>query len=229
MNLKPNPAAQKLHQETQRLKALLIAAEAALPEAEAAALEAPPDAQTIGAYDLESARLSDLAGSTVGAQAALERRKADDTNALQSWRGRIDGAKSRAEEAQARVAFYRRSLADARRLELAALSAAAEPMVESSAQAYADAVQAMRAAAVELSAVRAVAHAAYRQRMNDQIGHGDLGAFEAREVRLPIATLGVLGSDGTTNRAATAPDVIHINGNPSALVETIVNTLKGLA
>ncbi|ACB34449.1 serine/threonine protein kinase [Leptothrix cholodnii SP-6] len=229
MNIAPNPAAVALHTETQAIKARLAASEQSLQAAHAAAAEPKPDVQAIGPGELETARLSDLAGLTVGRKDALLAQKTADAAALTAHAARIASAKSDVATHDAAVRFHAAGLAEVRKLELAALSAAAEPMVATTAQAYANAVQAMRAAAVELSAVRAVAHAAYRQRMNDQIGHGDLGAFDAREVRLPIATLGVLGSDGTTNRAATAPDVVHINGNPSALVETIVNTLKGLA
>lgn len=227
------PAVRKLADEIKRIHGELDAADAALQAAREAAAVPRPAAQKIGPGELETARLSDLAGLTSGRVAELEATKAAEARALAEWKGANAVALAEIERQEAAVQFHTEALKEARRLEMAAMSAAAQALHEQAAQAYAHALELAQAAAVDLEAMRAIANGASRQRFYDELGMGDLGCIEIRCEQFSVPALGVLNSHGKPARpgdtvktlAIVSADELHRAATHRA--DEIMNTMKG--
>lgn len=226
-------AARKLHLETQRIKANLAAAETALQAAREAAAVPKPTAQKIGPAELETARLTDLAGQTEGRVAELEAAKAAEAQAAAAWKATNAAAVAEVARQEAAVQFHTTALKEARDLELIAMSEAARGLLEQAAQAYLEAFEALQAAAVDLEALRAVANGAYRRKFYDETGMHDLGAIEINTGTFDVPALGVLNRYGLkANPGDTVMGHAVVHGEAlqkaaSRRAEAIMNAMKG--
>lgn len=227
--------ARKLHLETQRIKADLAGAKAALQAAREAAAVPKPTAQTIGPAELENARLSDLAGLTDGKLAELEAARKADAQALVAWQEANAAALAEVARQEAAVRFHTGALKEARRLELIAMSEAAQPLQEQAAAAYVAAFEALQAAGAELAALNAIRGGAWLQRMREGTNAEPLSPLDVKAGPVEVPALGALDAYGRPKEpGAPTKDQVHIDkrvmlSTAGRRVEEILNTMKGRA
>lgn len=240
MHVVKDAATAALHQETQRIKEALHASECALQAAKAAAATPKPQAEVIDAGRLERARLTDLAGATTGEPERLQRLHEQQERARLEWVEMTEQAGEDCKRHAAAVEFHRESLAEARRLELSAFSAAAASLVKDAESTYVCAVHAMRAALMDLVGARTVAASAGVARSIAGTPLADLGVVDvSRQISgsggASLPTLGVFGSGlqpvqpdaWVPAMAQITPD--EVRDEASKIAETIISTLKGRA
>lgn len=123
------PAAQALRAEIDAIGERLAQAQADLEHAEAVAAAPAPVLAPICAGKLETARLSDLAGTTSGACQALQSQQKGEAASLAAWKTATAQAAQDVLKHRAAVEFHTKALGEAKRLELDVLSEAAAPLV----------------------------------------------------------------------------------------------------
>lgn len=212
MNITSVPAVNALRAEIDAIGERLAQSHADLAQAEADAAAPAPVLTPICAGKLEAARLSDLAGVTSGACEALQAKQASEAAALAAWKHATATAAQDVLKHRAAVEFHAQALREAERLELAALSVAAVPLVAPAARAYADALAALRTAGAELTALQAVAAAAGVQRQREGTPLEGIFTFDPQTGPMTVPTLHEL--DGTGDLATPGeyrPAAVHVD------------------
>lgn len=233
MDITTVDAAHKLHLETQRIKAALASAEAALQAARAAAAVPKPTVQPIGPGELEQARLSDLAGQTEGKLSKLEATKAADAQALVDWAAANAASVAEVARQEAAVKFHAGSLKEARRLELIAMSTAAAALRDHAASAYVAAFNALQVAGAELAALNMIAGGAGRQRVREGSRLEPMSPLELQVGPVEVPALEALNAYGqprepgndSVNQVRVQSDAMRRAAYRRA--EEIMNAMKG--
>lgn len=226
-------AARKLHLETQRIKANLAAAETALQEARTVAAMPKPNVQKIGPAELETARLSDLAGQTEGKVAELEATKAGEAKALADWKTANAAAVAEVARQEAAVQFHTAALKEARRLELIAMSEEARQLQEEAEAAYVAAFEAVQAAGAELAALKMIAAGSWMQKLREGSPMAELSPLELKVGSVEVPALGALDAYGRPmQQGAHSKDQVHVDADvmrraASRRAEEIMNAMKG--
>jgi len=156
--------------------------------AEQRAIAEGPIAEGPSQRDIEVARVRDEVNATDTA-AALDQQAQDAAAARAARAGAADDLVKLEARAQALVALD----AEARALELQALSEAAARALPSAQAAYRDAAASLAAALARLLAVHAVLGAPHRHRINSELGRGDLSPYDMRAVALTLPALESIG------------------------------------
>lgn len=205
------PAVRKLAAEIARIEGELEAAEAALQAAREAAAVPRPIAQKIGPGELETARLSDLAGLTSGRVAELEATKEAEAQDVAEWKRANAAAVADVARHEAAVQFHTEALKEARRLEMAAMSAAASHIVAEAQQIYRDAVDSLKGAAADLAALNAISGASWLQRMRVGTPSEAISPIEVRATTVTVPALGAMDIYGRPmTEGAVSKDTAHV-------------------